>query len=127
MSNLLAAWREILLGAEHSWVLFANGTCVTLRQPEADLSRQAVALLKQYGPVVVGTDSADFNVLKPASGPGWLVTCYQPDIVTYVSPHEMALPRPNELLVGLLGRLKRHRDAQELAVVHVEVGRDGGR
>lgn len=38
---LIGAWRDCIRGADKSWVLFAQGTCVILTQPEPDLAAQA--------------------------------------------------------------------------------------
>ena len=49
--SLIETWRQIIVGGQKSWVLFENGTCVILMNPEADLRRQATELLKEWGPV----------------------------------------------------------------------------
>lgn len=120
MKSLGDRWRGIIQDAEKSWVLFRNGTCVILMQPEGDLTAQAIELMKEWGPVYVGTPAADFNVINLAPAPGWIVTCHHQDILTYVSPDEMMGAEPNDLMVGLLGRSKRDRDAQELEIIHIE-------
>lgn len=119
-SSLIATWRRIIVGDQKSWALFENGTCVILMQPEDDLAAQAIALLKEWGPVHAGTPAGDFNVVHLSGYPGWVVTCHHPDILCYVSPEEIADPGQGDLMVGLLGRGKRDRDAMELQVVHVE-------
>ncbi|MDR1076704.1 MAG: hypothetical protein LBL59_10605 [Xanthomonadaceae bacterium] len=48
---LIRAWRETLTGPDKSWVLFENGICVILMAP-------ATALLKEWGPVHVGSPTA---------------------------------------------------------------------
>lgn len=123
--SLVDRWRAIIQGPEKSWALFANGTCVILMEPEADLAAQATELLKEWGPVQVATPSADFNVIHLADAPGWVVTCHHKDILTYVGPDEFPSPEPSEVVVGLLGRAKRDRDAQELEIVHLEDKRTG--
>jgi len=117
-------WRDIIQDLEKSWVLFRNGTCVILVQPEGDLAAQAIELMRKWGPVQVATPSADFDIIYLASTPGWVVTCHHKDILTYVGPNEMMSPEPNDILIGLLGRSKRDRDAQELKIIHVEDRRD---
>jgi hypothetical protein len=118
--ELVEVWRQIIVGDSKSWVLFENGTCVILMQPESDLAAQATALLEEWGPVQVATPSADFNVIELAEQPGWVVTCHHPDILTYVPPDEFATPEPAEVLVGLAGRSMRDQDASDPHVVHVE-------
>ncbi len=117
---LIDTWRKIIVGDQKSWVLFQNGTCVILMEPEPDLAQQAVALLREWGPVHAGTPSADFSIIELAEHPGWVVTCHHNDILTYVSPEEFSTEAPNELMIGLLGRQLRDQDASELEVIHVE-------
>jgi hypothetical protein len=124
--ELVQAWRKMAAGEGKSWVLFEHGTCVILTQPEADLAAQALALLREWGPVQAGTDSGDFNVIYPASQPGWVVTCHHPDILNYVSPDEFNGSEPQEFMIGLLGRSMRDQDGRELQVVHVEDKRQTG-
>ena len=123
--ELTEVWRHIVVGENKSWVLFEHGTCVILAQPENDLAAQATALLKEWGPVRAGTDSGDFDVIAPTDYPGWVVTCYHPDIIDYVSPAEFDSDPPDEVVIGLIGRSKRDQDARELHVVHVEDKRQG--
>lgn len=117
------AWRRAIVGAGKSWVVFAQGTCVVLANPEpaADLTAAATALLREYGPVHVGSPAGDFDVVTLDPGPGWAVTCHHPDILTYVAPDEV--PDGEDLVVGLHGRGKRDQDARELSVLHVEDAR----
>jgi hypothetical protein len=116
----IARWRRMSFTAGKSWVLFSHDTCVLFAEPEGDIAEQARALLREWGPVQVGTPSADFNVGAMEEVTGWLVTCHHPGIVTYVGPEDGVGSDAAEVIVGLLGRAKRHQDAQEQAVVHVE-------
>ncbi len=118
-------WSHIIQGDTKAWVLFAHGTCVIFLEPQPDLRAQAVALLRQWGPVQVGTPAGDFNVIHLNAHPGWVVTCHHSDILTYVSPEELSGGGGDDLIVGLYGRGKRNRDACELEVVHVEDRRPG--
>jgi hypothetical protein len=119
-SALVAAWQAIIVGTGKSWVLFANGTCVILMEPAADLGQQATALLKEWGPVYPGSPAADFSVIGLANYPGWIVTGHHPDILTYVAPDEFDEQEPAEVMVGLIGREKRDQDAAELHILHIE-------
>jgi hypothetical protein len=121
--SLIETWRQIIIGEHKSWALFSNGTCVILMQPEADLKRQALELMKTYGPVHSGTPAGDFSVITLEDDPGWVVTSHHPDILTYVSPDEVA-DQSSDLVIGLLGRSKRDQDAAELTVIHVEDNRN---
>lgn len=116
---LIAAWRETINGSNKSWVLFENGTCVILMEPEADLVAQAVALLQEFGPVHAGSSAGDFTTITLDNGRGWVVACHHNDIPTFVGPEEVS-PDAEDLMVGLLGRSKRGQDAEELRLVHVE-------
>jgi hypothetical protein len=117
--ELVEIWRKIIVGDNKSWALFKHGTCVILMQPEQDPTKQAIALLQEWGPVRVGTSAADFSVIKLSDDPGWVVTCHHNDILTY-QPDEFGVKTPSDLAAGLLGRQRRHQDATELEVIHVE-------
>lgn len=116
---LIDIWQKIIIGSNKSWVLFENGTCVILMEPEADLATQAINLMKKWGPVHVGSSAADFNVITLTEGPGWVVTCHHDDILTYVSEEEIDTEDTN-LFIGILGRTKRSQDAESLNVIHLE-------
>ena len=116
---LVHVWQSIIIGDNKSWVLFENGTCVILMQPEDDLAAQATALLKEWGPVHVGSPAGDFSTIALEDGVGWVVTSHHNDILTFVSPDEVG-DDPSDLSVGLLGRSKRDQDADALSVIHVE-------
>ncbi|MEV4059003.1 hypothetical protein [Nonomuraea dietziae] len=115
--SVIAIWRQ-LLHPGRSWVLFANGTCVILMEPDGDLAGQARDLLREFGPVQAGTPASDFTTIGLDDAPGWAVTCHHPDILTYVADDE--LEADDDLTVGLFGRGKRDQDGHELVVVHVE-------
>jgi hypothetical protein len=122
---LIEIWRSIIVGKQKSWVLFKHGTCVIFMEPAADLSAQALALMREWGPVQVGSSAGDFNVIDAVQAPGWVVTSHHNDIMTYVGPDEVDQPDPDYLYVGLFGREKRDRDAHELEIIHVEDKRAG--
>ena len=123
---LVDTWRQIIVGDEKSWVLFEHGTCVVLVDPADDLAAQAVAILREHGPVRAGSPSADFGTVPLESVPGWVVTSHHPDILTYVSPDDVGeddITQDDDntpLAVGLTGRADRDRDAHDLTVIHVE-------
>ncbi len=119
---MISSWKGILEGQSKSWVVFEHGTCVVLMDPQRDLKERAIELLKERGPVHVGTPAGDFNVIALPDHAGYVVTSHHPDILTYLSPDE-ADGETSELMVGLIGRAKRDQDAQELKVVHVEDAR----
>jgi len=122
MKNL-EIWRKILTH-KPKFVLFSNDTIVV-----TDKKERAVELMKQWGPVVVGTSSGDFNVIALDDDLGWVVTYDHEDILTYVGADdfndggkELKTSEDYEVrvAVGLTGRGKRALDAEELNVVHVE-------
>jgi len=118
-AELVEAWRATINGPEKSWVLFENGTCVILLEPEADLAAQATALLREFGPVHAGSSFGDFSTITLEDGRGWVITCHHNDILTFVGPDE-ASPDAQDVVIGLLGRSKRGQDAEQLRVLHVE-------
>jgi hypothetical protein len=58
---------------------------------------------------------------------GWVVTSHHNDILTFVGPSEVDPseidPDAEEVAVGLHGRSKRGRDAEQLRVLYVEDNR----
>ena len=121
---IIEDWRRILAEEPKSWVLFKNGTCVTVMPPDDDLAGHAVSILKQWGPVRAGSPSGDFTVRRLTDGGGWVVMCHHPDILTYISLDEVMLPETPEMIIGLLGRSKRHADSEALEILHVEDRRE---
>jgi hypothetical protein len=113
-------WRQIITDTRKSWALFENGTCVILMEPGEDLAAQAVALMKEWGPVHPGSPAGDFGVIELPDDLGWVVTGHHDDILTLVGPDEVSSGDVNDLDVGLLGRSKRDQDSAELRIVHVE-------
>lgn len=121
---LANVWRRIIIGEGKSWVAFSHGTCVIfIELPDndgpVDIADAALALMREWGPVRVASSAGDFSVITLDDEPGWVVTGHHPDILTYVSPDELA-PSPSHLEIGLHGRGKRDADAHDLAIVHVE-------
>ncbi|MEU6669180.1 hypothetical protein [Streptomyces sp. NPDC046727] len=116
--TLVDVWQRLLADPRKSWVLFEHGTCVVLTAPEGDLAEQATEILRKFGPAHAGSSAGDFGVIDVDAADGWVVTGHHQDVLTYVAPDE---PRDHsDLMVGLYGRSKRHRDGSELRVVHIE-------
>ncbi|TXT59147.1 MAG: hypothetical protein BAJALOKI1v1_1470002 [Promethearchaeota archaeon] len=124
---LIELWRKINLGDNKNWVLFRNGTCVIFTKKGDQLVESALTLIKGWGPVNVGTSSADFSVITLEHQPGWIITCHHPDILTYVSPEEIPFDEINDtngnIMIGLIGRQKRDLDGRVPVIVHVEDNR----
>lgn len=112
-------WRDFIGDPFAPWVLFRHGTCVILDEPAWEPADRATELLLQHGPVIVGTDSADFNVIDAGDGRGRIVTCRHQAILTYVAPDD-APPGADEMVIGLIGRARRHADATQPVVHHIE-------
>ena len=117
-------WRKLIIGDNKSWALFENGTCVILMEPKEDLAAQAIDIMKEYGPVHVGTASADMRVTKLSYYPVWVVRGHHPDILNYVSPDELNDELKNDdtedFNIGFLGRSKREDDSKSLNIIHIE-------
>jgi len=122
--NYVEIWRKIIIGDNKSWVLFENGTCVILMEPKEDLTAQAIDIMKEYGPVHVGSSSADMRVTKLTNYPGWVVRGHHPDMLNYVSPDELENDNAEDYVVGLLGRSKREEDSKSLNIIHIEDKRE---
>jgi len=120
--SVVDIWRTIIVGGSKSWVLFENDTCVILVQPASDLREQAKAILREWGPVHVGTPAGDFTVVTLSQAPGWVVKGHHNDVLTYVAPDELGA-NPPDLMIGLHGRSKRNQDGEQLRIVHVEDSR----
>lgn len=116
--DLVSVYKKIINDTSMSWVLFKNGTCVMLLNPEDDKRVQAIQMLKEHGIVVVGTMSGDFEVTKIPEIKGWVVTGDYPGIMIYVSEVEGNMKEDFE--IGIIGRSKRERDAKELEVIYIE-------
>lgn len=112
-------WKQLLAHHQKPWVVFAQGTCVILMEPEQDIARQASELIEQW-PVSVGSELGDFNVMTLTDAPGWVITCAHPDILTYLAPEEVESAEAPDIALGLQGRAKRDQDAHERRVIFVK-------
>ncbi len=125
--DLVNIYKKIIIDPQMSWVLFKNGTCVMLLEPQKNIKEQAVKILREHGLVIPGSSSGDFEVTKIPEINGWVVTGDYPGIMMYVSYGEahsassgQAGNNKNDFELGMLGRRKRELDAKELKVIHVE-------
>ena len=130
LGELLMAVREDLRAAEQhvaafasimkpgrAWVVFLLGTCVVVDEGDPDPNARARAILREHGPVHVGTPAGDFTPHRMTDDFGWLVAFDHPSVMTRVPLDPGG--GPNELTAGLIGRRLRAEDARILAVVHV--------
>src|SRR5262249_45727914 len=103
----------MLAGVGGAWVLFKNGTCVTLADPGADPAAEAVAILQQLGRAGARSAFADFAcTVEVPDGSGWVVASHHADINTFVGRGEVAGDPPDEA-VGRFGRSKREQDVRQ--------------
>lgn len=124
--DFTSAWKKILHGFDKPWVLFQFGTCVIIREPSANLTDQAIALLKEWGYPTSGSPANKFSLsfLSSQGLSGSLVSCHHPDILTYVAPAEAPISEDDEislkLSIGGFGRKKRQWDCETLKVIYIE-------
>jgi hypothetical protein len=118
--SLVNTWRAIIQGDKKSWVLFENGTCLILMEPQDNLATQATEIMTEWGPVCAGSSSGDFSVVDLANYPGWVVTGHHPDMLNYVSPDEVEEDGSADFVIGFIGRSKRDEDANTLKIIHIE-------
>ncbi len=57
--DLISIYKKIIIDQSAGWVLFRNGTCVMLLEPQGDIKEQAVKILREHGSVVAGTPSGE--------------------------------------------------------------------
>ncbi|KAL4879213.1 hypothetical protein BJY04DRAFT_220331 [Aspergillus karnatakaensis] len=122
-STLITAFRTILThGATYPWVVFSHGTVVILTSPSSTLSpkEQATEIMREWGPVHIGTPAADFNILDlMEEAGGYMVSGHHRDMLTFV-PGSDVEDNAERFVVGMVGRGRRDEDGRDLEVVHVE-------
>ncbi|NHJ84400.1 MAG: hypothetical protein FK734_03000 [Asgard group archaeon] len=116
--KFIEAWKKTLK-PDRKWVLFSNGTCVVDEGQFENIEQDSIEFLKQNGKIVPGTPLGDFNVQELAEGNIWIVFSYLDAIMTIVLREEIEEEDIGDLEVGLFGRYKRDKDAQELQIIHI--------
>lgn len=103
------------------WVLFKNGTYIIFDNPDTIpvLEKEALNLMAAFGPVCIGTQSADFDVTDLNKTEGWIVSGHGYGMYTYVSPSEIKSNITDIAAIGLLGRAKRDLDAENPIIIHI--------
>ncbi|MCP1301591.1 hypothetical protein NK356_20635 [Chryseobacterium sp. S0630] len=103
------------------WVLFENGTYIIFDDISIieDVKKEALQLMKEFGPVYAGGPAGDFNVIHLNLTEGWLVSGHGYGMYTYVHPSELDSDSPNDLEIGLYGRSKRDSDGQNPEIIHI--------
>ncbi len=120
IKRLVGFWR-LILKPGRSWVLFEKGTCVICTDPDKDPKEYALEIMKEWGPVYVGTSAGDFNPRAYRDPPGILVAYHHPDILSFVPEDEIQEPDPElHLADGIAARHRRGEDAEALRIVHIE-------
>jgi hypothetical protein len=118
--ELIEAWRGMLAGVGGAWVLFENGTCVTLAEPGADAALEAIAVLRKHGRSSLLSFFFDFAcTVEVPDGSGWVVASRHADINTFVGRGEVPVGIA-DAEIGRIGRSKRKRDLTHSNVLHVE-------
>lgn len=104
-----------------NWVLFKNGTYIIFDDitKVKDINRDAIALMKEYGPVFAGGPAGDFNTIHLTKTEGWIVSGHGYGMYTYVSPSEIQNKTVNDLEIGLLGRSKRDIDGKSPEIIYI--------
>jgi len=106
-----------------SWVMFNYGTFVMPRYPASDIEEQAVDIMKEHGPVLIGSPAADFTIRRTHSPAGLLVYYDCPDIFSFVPASFRSVFNDHPLqdfFDAMSACACRGMDAQELEVAHVE-------
>jgi len=108
-----------------NWALFSNGTFVIIHEAsnEADLIDKAINYMKRYGVVHAGSQAGDFNINEIFKEKLWLVGfgSWAEHMYTLVYPEDLEQQNHNHLIVGMCGRTKRHKDSQELKIIHTNI------
>ncbi|MDF2552434.1 MAG: hypothetical protein K0R77_1709 [Chryseobacterium sp.] len=103
------------------WVLFKNGTYIIFDDitQVKNINDEAIAMMKEFGPVFAGGPAGDFNTIRLLKTEGWIVAGHGYGMYTYVSPTEIENKSPNDLEVGLFGRSKRDLDGKNPEIIFI--------
>ena len=119
-NTLVQTWQRLLQFDPRPWVVFENGTCVVLADPEDNIEVQAQRILAASGPDGAHPAPSEMNVVTPYEMPGWVVSGHDPNVLVYVGFGEAGSPDTKKEDVALAGRAKLAKDAETLAIIHVE-------
>ena len=103
------------------WVIFKNGTYIIFDDitQVKNINDEAIAMMKEFGPVFAGGPAGDFNTIRLLKTEGWIVAGHGYGMYTYVSPTEIENKSPNDLEVGLFGRSKRDLDGKNPEIIYI--------
>lgn len=113
-------WQRLLLFDPQPWVVFENGTCVLLANPEANLEVQARAVLAADREARRGQASCPMQVKNLNDLPGWVVWGPDPSIWAYVGYAEAGGPDANHEDVCRIARARIEKDEEAPKIIHVE-------
>ena len=120
--SVLLEYVQLAIKAEfQNWVLFSNGTYVIVEEGDTtpDTRAYALAQMRGFGPVYVGSPAGDFSVINLHTTEGWIVSGHGSGMYTYVHPSELGNHAPTDVEIGMYGRSKRAADAEELSIIHI--------
>jgi hypothetical protein len=120
VKDTVETWSRVLSEEVQCWVAFKFGTVIVSKERVDDPVEYALDILQEWGPVAAGTPLGDFNVSEFETEDGWLVSYPHDAIMNYVLPDEIEDGQAHHMLVGLIGRSKRHADFEAQEVIHVE-------
>ena len=120
-TELISAVKQVINPKFKDWVLFENGSYLVYDNTDTivNVKSHAIQLLKEMGPVHVGSPSGDFGVSILPDGGGWIISSHQYGLYTYVAPSEILSQEPSEIEIGNFGRKKRNEDGIEPVVIYI--------
>jgi len=119
LEHVVDTLRVVIAAPGKTMVLFRHGTVVVLSEASDDPIATASAIMRRAR-VMPGGSAGDFGTLQLQDGRGWMVTCDWENVFTFLSPDELENAGKSPLIIGFIGRSKRHLDATEAHAVHVE-------
>ena len=119
-SSLLSHVKLAINPKYQDWVLFKNGTYIIFDNADTipNIESESLKLMKEFGPVQVGSPSGDFSVTHLNRTEGWVVSGHGYGMYTYVNPKELKKEKPNDAEIGLLGLSKRELDGKNPIITH---------
>jgi hypothetical protein len=104
-----------------NWVLFQNGTYIIFDKTDTlkELQEKAIKIMREFGPVYVGSHASDFGVQKLTKVEGWSISGHGYGMYTYVNPSELLSQNSNDNEIGLFGLDKRNLDGLHPIIIHV--------
>lgn len=120
-NNLLSHVKLAINPKFEDWVLFKNGTYIIFDNADTilNLEDEAQKLMKEFGPVYIGSPAGDFSVTHLNQTEGWVVSGHGYGMYTYVNPKEIKSVKPEDAEIGLFGRGKRELDGKNPVVIHI--------